>query len=337
MGESPKKVTILGCYNSMATTIFGPMDILNQAGRLWNRLDKSPQTPFFDVSIASVDGRPIQCLNKVFIQPHCSIDAIQNTDLLVIASATYIDRILEANPELVPWIRRQYNRGAHVATICTGVFLLAETGLLEGKSATLHWGFTEMFRQRYPRVNLRQDKMFIDQGRLYCSAGANAGLDLSLYLVEKLCGLDIAVQCAKTMVLDLGRKMQTPYACLLLSKDHGDPIVFRAQEWIERHYTESIDYDRLADKYRISRRSFERRFKQAIGVTPLVYLQQLRVETAKRLLEEGSQTFNEITYMVGYEDISFFRKIFIRLTGLRPKEYQQRFTGYSVNPMPQSH
>jgi transcriptional regulator GlxA family with amidase domain len=329
-GETMRKVTILGLYNSMATTIFGPMDILNQAGRLWNRVGNSPQTPFFDVTIASADGQPIKCTNNVLIQPHCSIETIHQTDLIVIASATYIEQILQKNPELVPWILRQYNRGAHVASICTGVFLLAETGLLDGKSATLHWGFTQMFSKRYPQVNLKQDQMFIDQGRLYCSAGVNAGMDLSLYLVEKFCGRQTALQSAKTMILDFGREMQTPYSCYLFSKNHGDPLVIKAQKWIEQHYTQSIDYNRLAGKFRMSRRSLERRFKQCAGVTPLGYLQQLRVETAKRLLEDGSQTFNEITYLVGYEDIPFFRKVFVRLTGLRPKEYQQRFAGYSA-------
>lgn len=327
-----KKVTILGLYNSMASTIFGPMDILNQAGRLWNHLRKSPPTPFFDVTIASADGQVIRSLYNVLIQPHCGIEAIKKTDLIIIASATYIKQILKTSPGLVPWIRRQYNQGAHVASICTGAFLLAETGLLDGKSATLHWGFAEMFRRKYPRVNLRQDQMFIDQGRLYCAAGVNAGLDLSLYLVEKFCGRQTAVQCAKTMILDLGRKMQTPYDSFLFPRDHGDPLINKAQKWIEQHHTQSIDYDRLAGQYRMSRRSLERRFKQATGVTPLGYLQKLRVENAKHLLEDGSRTFNEITYLVGYEDISFFRKIFVRLTGLRPKEYQQRFAGYSTKP-----
>jgi len=328
--EEIKNVAILGLYNSMATTIFGPMDILNQAGRLWNRVSRSPQAPLFDVTIASADGQPIQCLNKVHIQPHCGIAAIDKTDLVVIASATYIERILEKNPELVPWIRRQYDQGAHVASICTGVFLLAETGLLDGKSATLHWGFTEMFRRRYPQVELRPDRMFIDQGRLYCSAGVNAGMDLSLYLVEKFCGRPTAVQSAKTMILDLGRVSQAPYRCYLFSKDHGDPIVLKAQEWIEQHYKQPIDYGKMAKNFRLSRRSLERRFKQATGATPLGYLQQLRVETAKRLLEEGLQTFNEITYQVGYDDIPFFRKLFVRLAGLRPKEYQQRFSGHAA-------
>lgn len=325
-----KKVTLLGLHNTMATTLFGPMDIFNQAGRLWQRLDNRPRSPYFDVAIASPDGQPIRCANNVLVQPHLSIQSIQQTDLLVIASATYIDEILEKNPELVPWIRKQYNQGAHVASICTGVFLLAETGLLDDKSATLHWGYTQIFSHRYPRVRLQSDKMILDQGRLYCSAGTNAGLDLSLYLVEKFCGHRAALESAKTMVLDLGRESQMPYSRFLISREHGDPIVAKAQQWLEQHLAEPIDYDGLAVEFGMARRSMERRFKRATGATPLAYMQQLRVEKAKRLLEEGGQTFSEITYAVGYEDISFFRKIFIRLTGLRPKEYRQRFAGYSA-------
>lgn len=332
MSTIPGKVTILGLYNSMATTIFGPMDILNQAGRLWNRVSKSPQTPFFDVTIASVDGQPIQCLNKIQIQPHCAIEDVKETDLIIIASATYIDRILETGPNLVPWLRRQYERGSHVATICTGVFLLAETGLLDGKAATLHWGFTETFRRRYPKVSLKEDLMFLDQDRLYCSAGVSAGMDLSLYLVEKFCGRQTAVQSAKTMILDLGRETQTPYKSYFLPEDHGDPLVDKSRSWIEKHCAEPIDYAELAGKFRISRRSLERRFKRATGVTPLGYQQQLRVEMAKRFLEEGDLSFNEITYRVGYEDVPFFRKVFGKLTGLGPREYRQRFGGYSGRP-----
>ncbi len=169
--------------------------------------------------------------------------------------------------------------------------------------------------------------MIIDHGRLYCSAGVSAGMDLSLYLVEKFCGRQAAVQSAKTMILDMGRQSQKPYSCFQLSRGHGDLVIIKTQKWIEQHYTQLMDYDRLAKTHGLSRRSLERRFKKATGLTPLAYLQQLRVEAAKRFLEQGSRTFSEITYQVGYEDISFFRKLFVRLTGLRPKEYQERIAG----------
>ena len=217
-----------------------------------------------------------------------------------------------------------------MASICTGVFLLAETGLLDGKSATLHWGFADQFQARYPKVALRHDRMFIDQGRLYCSAGVSAGMDLSLYLVQKFCGRPAALESAKTMVLAMDRRTQTPYESFLGTGDHGDRIITKAQDWLEKNTTRTIDYNGLAQTFRMSRRSLERRLKQATGITPLAYLQKLRVEKAKQMLEEGTHTFNEITYAAGYEDISFFRKIFVRLTGMRPREYQKKFTGYSA-------
>ena len=320
-----KKVTILGLYNSMASTVIGPMDLFNQAGRLWNRVNRTPATPFFEVALASPDGKAIRCANNVLIQPHCGISEIQQTDLLVISSATYIKEILASSPDLPGWIRRQYQQGAHVASICTGAFLLAETGLLDGKSATLHWGYANAFRRKYPDVGLEEGHMFLDHGRLYCSAGVSAGLDLSLYLVEKLCGRKAAVQSAKSMVLDLGRKSQAAYAALLPPDGQGDSQVQDIQAWLERNFNQNVDYDELARKFKMSRRSLERRFKQSAGMTPLAYLQSLRVERAKSLLEEGGHTFSEITYQVGYEDIAFFRKLFTRLTGLKPREYQQRF------------
>ena len=324
-----KKVTILGLYNSLASTVTGPLDIFNQAGRLWNRLHQAPVAPFFEVTLASPNGQAIRCANNLLIQPHCGIEEIEGTDLLVIASATYIQAILEANPGLPAWIRRQYQGGAHVASICTGVFLLAETGLLDDKSATLHWGFASMFRENYPQVKLETDRMFLDHGRLYCSAGVNAGLDLSLYLVGKFCGGETAAQCAKTMVLDLGRKTQTPYAAFLPAVNHGDSEMMAVQNWLEANYNCQVDYERLARRFRVSRRSLERRFKRALGITPLGYLQRLRVEKAKSLLEEGGHTFSEITYLVGYEDLAFFRKLFTRLTGLKPREYRQRFASHA--------
>ncbi len=323
--------TIIGLYNSMATTVFGPMDILNQAGRLWNRLAGTPRTPLFDVTLASADGNPIRSMNRIEITPHCSIEQISHTNLIIIASATYIDKILEQNPELPGWIRQHYDQGPMWPVSAPG-HLLAETGLLDGRSATLHWGFADQFRTRYPNVRLQHDRIFIDHGRLYCSAGVTAGMDLSLYLVEKFCGRQAATQSAKTMIFAMDRESQAPFTRFPGATDHADLLIARAQQWLETNMARQVNYDELAHIFRMSRRSLERRFKQATGMTPLSYLQKLRVEKARQYLEEGVATFSEITYAVGYEDIPFFRKLFIRLTGLRPKEYQKKFAGYAVNP-----
>lgn len=325
-----KNVTILAFENSMATTVFGPMDILNQAGRLMNRVAGRQPEPLFDVAVVSADGLPVRLTNNLVVQPHGGIDAIDRTDLVIIASATFSDRILERHPGLVPWIVRQFDAGAHVASICTGAFLLAETGLLDGKSATLHWGFADRFQRRYPRVTVASERMLIDHGRLYSSAGVSAGMDLALYLVEKFCGRRAALDSARTMVLDYGRESQMLYQAFLEPKEHGQTLVARIQDWLRENASEAIDYDRLSSRFGIGRRSLERRFKQTTGLTPLGYLQQLRVETARHLLEETDLTFSEITYRVGYEDVSFFRRVFQRLTGFLPRDYQHRFSGYRI-------
>lgn len=319
-----KQVVIIVFDHTMATTVFGPMDIFCQAGRLWNRVNGIEQTPFFNVRVASPDGGPVRCQNGIMVQPHDALSQIPATDLIVIASLTDIEHALAGFPWILPWLRHHYERGAHIASICTGVFLLAEAGLLDGKTATIHWGFADRFAQRYPRIAVAPDRMIVDHGDIFCSAGTNAGLDLSLYLVSKYCGRQVALQCAKAMVLDMGRRLQTPYCDFLLSRNHRDARIHEIQERLEADPGAPIDYDSLARQHGLSRRSFERRFKKATGKTPLRYLQHVRVEAAKRMLETGHVSFAEITYTLGYEDVAFFRKIFTRTTGLRPREYYQK-------------
>jgi transcriptional regulator GlxA family with amidase domain len=182
---------------------------------------------------------------------------------------------------------------------------LAETGLLDGKTATTHWGFADQFRKRYPRIELKTD--------------------LSLYLVEKYCGQEVALQSSKSIVADIGRTTQAPYAIFEFQKDHQDQRILSVQQWIEDHFAQNFNYDQLAHTCAMSRRTFERRFKTATGDTPLIYQQRIRVEAAKRILENGDQSFDEITYAVGYEDSSSFRKLFLKQTGLRPSEYRKKF------------
>lgn len=320
------KVTILAFQNAMASTIVGPMDMLNQAGQLWNMVNGAGPEPCFNVAVATSGRQPIQCDNRLTIVPHTAVDQVKETDLILIAAVANVEKTVKHCPEVIPWIHRQFQRGAHVGSICTGAFLLGKTGLLDGKSATLHWGFTKIFKQMFPKITVQPERLLIDHGRLYCSAGTNAGLDLSLYLVEKFCGRQIAIQCAKAMVFDMGRRLQTPYADFLFAKDHCDKAVLVVQKWIEDHYTHSMDYNRLARDHGMSRRSLERRFKKATGVTPLVYLQQLRIASAKRMIETGSSSMDEIAHAIGYEDLSFFRKLFERISGLQPKAYRELFT-----------
>jgi transcriptional regulator GlxA family with amidase domain len=320
-----KKVTFLALRNAMASAITGPMDVFYQAGVMWNYFHGQELTPFFDVKLVTTTGEPFKCLSGVRIVPHGSIHNVVETDLIVVSSILDIDRILRFQGEAIEWLRDYYGRGTHIATICSGAFVLAETGLLDGKTATTHWAFAEQFKNRYPQVKLKPDRLITDEGDLFCSGGYNAGIDLSLYLVEKYCGHEVALQSSKSVISDIGRITQAPYAVFQHQKNHRDEQILAVQEWIENNFDKSFNYDNLAGNIGMSRRTLERRFKTATGETPLTYQQGIRVEAAKHMMEDGNRSFDEITYRVGYEDSSSFRKVFIKQTGLRPTEYRKKF------------
>lgn len=323
-----KKVTILALESAMSASVMGTMDIFSQAGFTYNYLMGADPKPFFDVQIATRDGKPVRCFNNAEIHPHCGIDDVHHTDLLIISSFTDF-ATLTWSRDLGAWVKEQYHKGATIGSICVGSFLLAQTGLLDGKTATTHWGFVQAFRKRYPQIILRPEKLITDEGHLLCSGACNSYIDLSVYLIERFCGRNVALQCSKTMVHDFARTSQAPYIVFQRNRDHNDELILAIQDHIEEQYALRLHPEQLAREYGMSRRTFERRFKKATGHTPVFYLQHTRVEAAKQMLESGLQSFDEIAYKVGYEDSSFFRKVFVKHTGLRPSEYKAKFNrGY---------
>ncbi|MBE9535459.1 MAG: GlxA family transcriptional regulator [Proteobacteria bacterium] len=318
-----KRVLILAFENTVASTFTGPLDVFHQAGSLFNRLMGGKETPYFDVKLVSLDGKPFETRTGMRVIPHLSIEEAKQADLVVISSMASLRS--ERYPGAVDWIRGHADRGANIASVCTGAFLLAATGLLDGKSATTHWAFTDNFRKLFPSVNLRPELVITDEGQLFCSAGFTAGMDLSLYLVEKYCGSEVALNSAKVMVYDFNRASQSPYSVFRLLKNHNDTAILKVQVWIENHYSEKLNYSELATRFGFSKRTLERRFHAVTGVTPLDYIRRVRVEASKRLLEESNKSFDEITWEVGYGDGGFFRKIFVKETGLKPLAYRQRF------------
>ena len=320
-----KSVTVLAMLNTMSATVTSPMDVFYQAGVMWNVFNGKAVTPYFDVRLVTSTGKPFRCLNGVRLIPDGSIRDVRRSDLIVVSSILDIDKVLTRQSEVIDWLESMHRRGSHIATICSGAFVLAETGLLDGKTATTHWGFAQQFKKRYPQVELKLERLITDEGSLFCSGGYNAGIDLSLYLVEKYCGHEVALQSSKSMISDIGRTTQAPYCMYQFRKDHNDDQILPIQEWIEKNFDQNFNYDRLASRNGMSRRTMERRFKNATGETPLSYLQSIRVEVAKRLLENEYRSFDEITYQVGYEDSSTFRKIFSKRTGLVPTDYRKKF------------
>jgi transcriptional regulator GlxA family with amidase domain len=320
-----KHVTILGLTDTSATIIAGPLDIFHFAGRLWNHIFGEPQAPYFRVKIASSDGNPIRCLGGITIQAHQCIAEIHQTDLLIIPSIKDINETMANENAVIPWIQRLHDKGAHVAAICTGTFVLAETGLLDGKIATTHWGAADQFRRRYPRVKLKPERLITESDTIFTSGGSNACFDISLYLVRRYCGQDVTRKLAKTFLHDLDRVSQAPWAVFQCQQNHSDKAIRCAQEQFEHHYRRQFNIDHLARELGMSRRTFERRFRTVTGDSPLHYLHRVRVEAAKRILETENRSFEEIVHAVGYEDASFFRKIFTQMTGLSPITYRRKW------------
>ncbi|MBN1380605.1 MAG: helix-turn-helix domain-containing protein [Deltaproteobacteria bacterium] len=320
-----RKITILAIHKTIATTVMGPMDIFFQAGQLWNHIRGIPMTPYFDVEIVSTGGRPVKCLNNAVILPHRAMTEVEQTDLIIIPSITDIEKTIQWGGDALSWLKYHYSRGTSIASICTGAFFLAETGLLNGKTATTHWGYVDLFRQMYPQVQLKPDRLITDEGTLFCAGALGAGMDLSIYLVEKYCGHEVATHCSKALIYDMGRSSQAPYSVFQFQKNHLDQAIGNSQKWIEKNYDREIDMNAVAKIHGMSRRTFERRFKKATGDTPLLYLQRTRIEAAKRKLESNINTFDEISYQVGYENSSHFRELFKKHTGLLPTEYQKKF------------
>lgn len=322
-----KDITIVALDRSIASTVTGPMDVFSLSGVFWNSINGIKSAPHFSVHLVTGDGGPVQCMNGISLTPQGAVHDIQKTDL-VIMSAIGGDKIsdaIDANRNIIPWILDMHKKGAWIASVCTGAFLLAETGLLDGRTATTHWGFIRQFKKRYPKIHCRADALITDEADLYCSGGITSCFDLSLYLIEKLCGRPVALQCAKTIVHNLGRSFQAPYATLIGRRTHRDSLIHKAQNRIEENYANNLSISLLAKESGMSERNFQRRFREATGDTPLSFLQKVRIEVARDLLESTDKSFEEVTFLVGYDDAGSFRKIFHRQTGLLPRDYQKLY------------
>ena len=327
-----KKVIILAAEHSLLSSVAGPMDVFLQTGRLWNGIVGIEPSPYFDVKIATLDGKPVMSSSNVLITPHCSVDEVDHVDLVVIPSqANFYGIRDEAFYKRVEWLKECHLRGADLASLCTGAFTLAATGLLDEKTATTHWGVAKDFKELHPNVKLRTDLMVTDEGNLFCGGGMTADFNLSMYLINKYCGREIALQCSRCTLIDLDRLSQSTFSVFLPEKNHKDATVLKVQEWIEEHYNEKLSIELLSKEVGMSPRNLNRRFKIATGETIVKYIQLVRIEVAKKALEDGNRSFDDISYHVGYENVSFFRRIFKQNTGLSPANYQKKFFKYLID------
>lgn len=321
-----KKVVIFASNHCLFSTVGAPMDMFLQAGIFWNGLVGIEPSPFFDVKIVTLDGKPILATNQVPITPHCSINDINEVDLILIPSrGMHFNKQDEEFYQQVNWLKKWYEKGTDLASVCTGAFTLAATGLLDGKTATTHWAVAKHFKAAYPTIKLRTDLMVTDEGRIFCSGGVTADLNLALYLINKYCGREVALQSSRCTLVDLDRLSQTAFSTFIPEKNHQDIDILNSQKWIEKNITQNFSVDELASMTGMSARNYNRRFKSATGETVTQYIQMVRVEAAKKQIENSKTTFDAIANSLGYDNVSFFRRIFKRHTGLSPSSYRKKF------------
>ena len=325
-------VTVILFDDGYASTALMPIEIFHSAGALWRELQGECPEPRFKVTTASLDGKAVKSpYAGLQLTPEGGIDDIARTDIVIVpTSGLALDEKLLENSKLLPWLQHHYARGAYIAGVCMGAAYLAEAGLLDGRRATTHWAAASDLTKRFPKVDWQSDMLVTEDARLLCSGGLTAAADVSLYLVEKLCGHDIAVQTAKALLLSMPRASQSGYAMLPLSPPHNDDAIRGAEMTLQSRFIEDIGVEQLAECAAMSSRTFLRRFKAATGRLPGAYLQAVRIEMAKAMLERDRASVQSVDNTVGYEDVSFFRNIFKRETGMTPAEYRSHFASMDV-------
>lgn len=328
-----KHVVVVGFHGALATAITGAVDILAMAGVSWQRIMADRPEPAFKVWVASKDGETVRCLNGLSISARMSFQQLMNhpsfeDELLAVLVPTIgkpIEQTLQQNPEVIQLLKWAQAKGVMVIGNCTGNFFLAEAGLLDGKVATTHWGYQDLFAARYPRVNLQADKLITEDHNIYCAGGGLAWFDLGIHIIEKQLGYEAALQTAKAFVIDYRRESQLSYNLSRLSVQHQDNVIADVQDYMDLHYDSQENLDDIADRFNLSKRTLIRRFKAALNLTPHAYLQQIRIEVAQKLLAESPHSVEQIMNKVGYEDMSSFRRLFRQQIGVTPVEYRKRF------------
>jgi transcriptional regulator GlxA family with amidase domain len=306
------------------STVIGTYKVFSEVNNLAKRNHPDEPLPF-DIQLVGIADETKLYDDLFRIKPNTSIDKVKHTDLIIIpALAGNIPGEVQRNAKVAGWISAQYKQGTEIASLCTGAFLLASTGLLKGKKCATHWIAFDAFRMMYPDVELIETVVHEEQG-IYSSGGAYSFLNLLLYLVEKYVDRETAVYCSKVFEVDINRESQASFSIFSGFKMHEDDAVLQAQQFIEKNYAERINVEDLADHCALSRRNFERRFRKATHYSPAEYIQYLKIEAARRQLESSRYNVNEVMYAVGYNDTKSFRNIFKKITGLSPLEYRNRF------------
>lgn len=311
----------------------GNISIVNVAGTYqmlsWvnDFLQQTGKDPLFNIQIVGATKKPGTFYGLFSVNNQVVIDDVTKTDLIIIpAIHDEFQQGVENNKALIPWIKERHNNGAEIVSLCISSFLLASTGLLDGKPCSTHWQSANVFRELFPNVILTDERIVTEADGIYTSGGAYAFTNLIIYLIEKFAGREMAIMAAKGFMVDIDRNSQSPFMIFTGQKAHKDKTILKAQEYIEKNYQERISVKELSESMALSRRTFERRFKNATSNTVLEYHQRVKIEAAKKHLEKGQKNVNEVMYEVGYSDPKAFRDVFKKFTDMTPYDYLNRYS-----------
>jgi transcriptional regulator GlxA family with amidase domain len=319
-----KRLTILvpDGENNLSS-IVGAFKIFSRANAYWKETEGVER---FKIELAGQSASNDFYGGLFSVTPHTTISCISATDLIIVPSLNHaFEEAINNNGEMIDWLASQYRQGAELASICTGAFLLAAAGILDGRSCSTHWAASEEFSRRFPAVRLQSEKLITEENGIYTNGGAYSFLNLILYLVEKYFDRQTAIFCSKVFQIEMDRQSQLSFTIFKGQKEHDDEMIKAAQLFVEERIAEKVSFEKLAAKFAVGRRNFDRRFIKATGNTPLEYFQRLRIESAKRAFETTRKTINEVMYEVGYSDLKAFREVFRRITGMSPLEYRKRY------------
>lgn len=323
------KVSIVVPPEAEPSVVVGLYDAFWATGLLWNRVMGEAEQPRFQPELVGVSREPVKTSTGINITPHRTLDDGPAAHILLVPTLfiTSGRDFGEHNPALIKWVRKAHEAGSQVFSICSGSFLLAEAGLLDNRDATTHWAFADLMKTEYPLVRLRADRVLVaatENGSIVTCGGAASWMDMVLYLVGRFATPEVAMQLAKVQMYDWHHQGQTPYSRLTTKPQTADKLIHNCQEWLADHYPVSDPVIEMIRQSGLSRRTFGRRFQAVTGHAPLDYVQRVRIEEAKQLLETESSTIEQIAFKVGYDDAVSFRRLFKRMVGETPAEYRKR-------------
>lgn len=318
-----KNIVILVPEHSVLQAIADPQYCFSAVNQFFKTRGMSP---VFNIKLAGLRN-PVELNGGLFtVHPDTLLHECNTPDLIIIpALSGDLMYAVETNREMIPWIQEQYNKGAEVASLCVGAFLLAATGLLNGKKCSTHWGFYNLFQQHFPETHISPGSIITEENRVYTSGGANSYWNLLLHLTEKYTDRETAVLTSKYFAVDIDRNSQASFALFHGQKEHPDKLILKCQEYIEQNTHQKLSVEELSQYSGLGRRSFERRFKKATHNSVLEYIQRIKIEKAKRSLENSSKNISEIMFEVGYSDSKAFRILFKKISGLNPAEYRTKY------------